>query len=56
MENMTVKDFYEWAVSHNAENLSIRIQHRDECRSYEIYDWLYKEDIEIDFLRATVTL
>lgn len=53
---MTIKELYEWAVSRGAENLSVEIQYRDDCGYYNGTDLLYEENIEIDFLRSTVTI
>lgn len=53
---MTIKELYKWAVSHGAENLSVEIQYRDGGGYYNGTDLLYEENIEIDFLRSTVTI
>lgn len=50
---MTIKELYEWAVNHNAENYNVEIRYCDGLYSTRT---LYKSDIEIDRLFEEVTL
>jgi len=45
---MTIQDLYEWAVKHNATNLDIEIQYRDDGGYYSGTTDLCASDIEIE--------
>ena len=53
---MTIKELYDWAVKNNAADMEIEIQYRDGGGYYSGSTTLDESDIEIDFLRSTVTL
>ena len=53
---MTIKELYEWAVNHDAENYNIEIRYRDGGGYYYGTSTLYESDIEIDRLFEEVTL
>ena len=53
---MTIKELYEWAVNHNAENYDIEIRYRNGSGYLYTTSTLYESDIEIDRLHEEVTL
>lgn len=53
---MTIKEFYEYCVAHGAENMTMKIQYRDDGGYYSGSDEVEIWEIEIDKEKQEVTV